>query len=95
MKTNNPILKATNATVQAINPPKFIQVTEARTGNAYRINTDYIVAYRPTKLDSKESFANSMITCKSSIANDPTPLYVDETCQQIDSMLLTKYYIGE
>lgn len=43
MMGNKPILKGV-ATVQAINPhpPKFIQVTEARTGNAYRINTDYI-----------------------------------------------------
>ena len=90
MKTNNPTVKAIN-----LHPPKFIQVTEARTGNAYRINTDYIVAYRPAKLNKGEQFANSMITCKSSIANDPSPLYVDETCQQLDSMLLTKYYIGE
>ena len=75
---------------------RFITVTEASTGYEIRINTNFIVAYRPTDFGytkQREDLGYSVITMKSSIDKDTAPLYVMERCEVLDDLLKTKFMI--
>lgn len=74
----------------------FIRVTEASTGYEYRINPNYIVSYRETDIKhrQKEDIGYTVITCKSSMGTDISAMYIMETCEELDKLLLPRFYIG-